>query len=109
VHELRGDRDGGGRDVQRHGAGGEHELQLSGAGDGRGGESARVRERGERKAARDAQSKQLEDTIKELQKDLQSCRLKLAKLEGQLPMVAPMSPAKPLAGPVGPKDESDED
>src|SRR5207237_811888 len=53
VHGLRADRDGGGRDVQRHGAGGEHELQLAGAGDGRGGEAERVRERGEREAAGD--------------------------------------------------------
>src|SRR5205823_1615445 len=48
VHELRTDRDGGGPDVQRHGAGGEHELHLSDAGDGCGGEPERVLERGER-------------------------------------------------------------
>src|SRR5207253_1741087 len=54
VHGLRADRDGWGRDVQRHGAGGEHELQLSGAGDGRGGEPERVLERGERDDAGDA-------------------------------------------------------
>src|SRR5439155_18903447 len=51
---LRPDRDGGGHDVQRRGAGGEHELQLSGAGDGRGGERERVLERGERDDAGDA-------------------------------------------------------
>jgi hypothetical protein len=63
----------------------------------------------ERKAARDAQAKQLEDTIKELQKDLQSCRIKLAKLEGQLPVTQPTPTNKPLVGPVGPNEESDED
>jgi DNA repair exonuclease SbcCD ATPase subunit len=63
----------------------------------------------ERKAARDTQTKQQEDAIKELQKDLQSCRLKLAKLEGQLPMLQPMPTAKPLVGPVVPRDDSDED
>jgi len=63
----------------------------------------------ERKAARDSQAKQLEDTIKELQKEVQSCRLKLAKLEGQLPMVQPMTPIKPFVGPLVPKGDSDED
>ena len=36
----------------------------------------------ERKAARDAQAKQLEETIKELQKGVQACREKVARLEG---------------------------
>jgi DNA repair exonuclease SbcCD ATPase subunit len=60
----------------------------------------------ERKATRDAQAKLLDDTIKELQKDVQACRLKLAKLEGQMPMT---QPSKPLAGPAEPKLESDEE
>ena len=39
----------------------------------------------ERKAFRDAQAKQWEDTIKELQKDVQACREKIARLEGSQP------------------------
>lgn len=39
----------------------------------------------ERKAARDAQTKQFEETIKELQKDVQACREKIARLEGSQP------------------------
>jgi chromosome segregation ATPase len=45
----------------------------------------------ERKNFRDAQNKQIEDTLKELQKGLQDCREKLARLEGSKP------PAKPVA------------
>lgn len=36
----------------------------------------------ERKASRDAQAKQLDETIKELQKNVQACREKIARLEG---------------------------
>lgn len=39
----------------------------------------------ERKAFRDLQAKQVEDTLKELQKGLQDCREKLARLEGAKP------------------------
>ena len=39
----------------------------------------------ERKMARDMQAKQLDDTIKELQKSLQECREKIARLEGPAP------------------------
>jgi chromosome segregation ATPase len=45
----------------------------------------------ERKNFRDAQNKQIEETLKELQKGLQDCREKLARLEGAKP------PAKPVA------------
>ncbi|MBY0459694.1 MAG: hypothetical protein K2V38_20435 [Gemmataceae bacterium] len=41
----------------------------------------------ERKTLRDTQHKQLEDTLKELQKGLQDCREKLARLEGAQPKV----------------------
>jgi hypothetical protein len=37
----------------------------------------------ERKASRDAQAKQLDDTIKDIQRGLQDCREKIARLEGQ--------------------------
>jgi uncharacterized protein (DUF3084 family) len=37
----------------------------------------------ERKASRDAQAKQLDDTLKDIQRGLQDCREKLARLEGQ--------------------------
>jgi chromosome segregation ATPase len=47
----------------------------------------------ERKAFRDAQAKQIEETLKELQKGLQDCREKLARLEGAKP--TPTEP-KPL-------------
>jgi len=40
---------------------------------------------GERKTARDAQLRQVEETVKELQKGLQICREKLARLEGAQP------------------------
>jgi chromosome segregation ATPase len=39
----------------------------------------------ERKLSRDAQFKQVEETLKELQKGLQACREKLARLEGAQP------------------------
>lgn len=45
----------------------------------------------ERKAYRDAQAKQLDDTLKELQKGLMDCREKLARLEA----VGPPAPKKP--------------
>jgi chromosome segregation ATPase len=48
----------------------------------------------ERKAFRDAQAKQIEETLKEVQKGLQDCREKLARLEGAKP--APADP-KPMA------------
>lgn len=46
----------------------------------------------ERKNFRDAQYKQVEESLKELQKGLQDCREKLARLEGAKP-----APAKPTA------------
>jgi chromosome segregation ATPase len=39
----------------------------------------------ERKASRDAQHKQVDEVLKELQKGLQDCREKLARLEGSRP------------------------
>lgn len=48
----------------------------------------------ERKAFRDAQAKQIEETLKELQKGLQDCREKLARLEGAKPAPAPAPEAK---------------
>jgi chromosome segregation ATPase len=46
----------------------------------------------ERKAFRDAQAKQLDETLKELQKGLMDCREKLARLEGMTPPVGPPAP-----------------
>jgi DNA repair exonuclease SbcCD ATPase subunit len=46
----------------------------------------------ERKTSRDAQAKQLDETLKDMQKGLQACREKLARLEGAQP-----------AGPPAPK------
>jgi chromosome segregation ATPase len=46
----------------------------------------------ERKAFRDTQAKQLEDSLKEVQKGLQDCREKLARLEGSKPSVGPEKP-----------------
>jgi DNA repair exonuclease SbcCD ATPase subunit len=43
----------------------------------------------ERKTFRDAQAKQIEDSLKELQKGLQDCREKLARLEGAKPTPKP--------------------
>jgi DNA repair exonuclease SbcCD ATPase subunit len=56
----------------------------------------------ERKAFRDAQAKQLDETIKELNKGLQDCREKLARLEGVQPKTDRTAPAKtgPEAKPV---------
>ncbi|MBX9584842.1 MAG: hypothetical protein K2X87_31445 [Gemmataceae bacterium] len=56
----------------------------------------------ERKAFRDAQARQLDETIKDLQKGVQDCREKLARLEGAggQPVVGPPAPrAKPAAKP----------
>lgn len=53
----------------------------------------------ERKANRDSQYKQLEETMKELQKGLQDCREKLARLEGGM-QPAPKGAGKP-SGPGG--------
>jgi len=50
----------------------------------------------ERKAFRDSQAKQLDETIKELQKNVQACREKIARLEGSQPGV---EKPKPPAGP----------
>jgi chromosome segregation ATPase len=46
----------------------------------------------ERKAFRDAQAKQIEEALKELQKGMQDCREKLARLEGAKP-ARPVPPA----------------
>jgi DNA repair exonuclease SbcCD ATPase subunit len=48
----------------------------------------------ERKTFRDMQAKQVEETLKELQKGLQDCREKLARLEGAQP-VGPPAPKGP--------------
>jgi vacuolar-type H+-ATPase subunit I/STV1 len=56
----------------------------------------------ERKAFRDAQARQVDEAIKELQKGVQDCREKLARLEGPggQPVVGPPAPkAKPAARP----------
>ena len=68
----------------------------------------------ERKAFRDAQAKQVEDALKDLQKGLQDCREKLARLEGaQPPLVGPPVPkAAGVPAKVPPaelKDESGSD
>ena len=47
----------------------------------------------ERKSARDSQARQIDETLKELQKGLQDCREKLARLEGMQPAGPP--PPKP--------------
>lgn len=49
----------------------------------------------ERKAFRDAQAKQLDDTLKDLQKGLMDCREKLARLEGAVPVGPPAPKSKP--------------
>jgi len=67
----------------------------------------------ERKTSRDAQFKQVEESLKELQKGMQVCREKLARLEGAQPGTPPRSPAapgesaKPAASKPGPPDEHD--
>ncbi|MBA4063787.1 MAG: hypothetical protein C0501_08755 [Isosphaera sp.] len=55
----------------------------------------------ERKAHRDAQYRHVEDALKELQKGLQDCREKLARLEGGMQPAGPPRPrpADPKAGP----------
>jgi hypothetical protein len=56
----------------------------------------------ERRDRRDGQYKQIDETLKELQKGLQDCREKLARLEGQ---TAPTTPATPKKNPrPAPKD-----
>lgn len=54
----------------------------------------------ERKSSRDSQYRQVEEALKELQKALQDCREKLARLEGGVQPVAPKAPARPT-GPGG--------
>jgi chromosome segregation ATPase len=61
----------------------------------------------ERKNARDAQYKQLDETMKDLQRGLQDCREKLARLEGAKPSAndipvrpVPPSVAKPTSPPA---------
>jgi DNA repair exonuclease SbcCD ATPase subunit len=49
----------------------------------------------ERKVTRDAQYKQLEENLKELQKGLQDCREKLARLEGAKPVPGELPLARP--------------
>jgi DNA repair exonuclease SbcCD ATPase subunit len=51
----------------------------------------------ERKTFRDAQAKQLDETLKELQKGLQDCREKIARLEGALPS-SPKGKPQPADG-----------
>jgi hypothetical protein len=48
----------------------------------------------ERRDRRDGQYKQIDETLKELQKGLQDCREKLARLEGQYGPPAPATPKK---------------
>lgn len=48
----------------------------------------------ERRDRRDAQYKQIDESLKELQKGLQDCREKLARLEGQYGPTAPATPKK---------------
>jgi len=55
----------------------------------------------ERKAIRDSQYKQTEETLKEVQKAIQDCREKLARLEGAQPKPAMEVPI-PFARPVAP-------
>lgn len=56
----------------------------------------------ERKLSRDAQFKQVEESLKELQKGLQTCREKLARLEGAQPAPKSRGPSTPTE-PTGPK------
>lgn len=51
----------------------------------------------ERKTSRDLQAKQVEETLKELQKGLQDCREKLARLEGAQPVGPPMKLPRSVA------------
>ena len=52
----------------------------------------------ERKTARDAQFKQVEEMVKDLQKGLQTCREKLARLEGAQPGGLPRGSSGPSKG-----------
>jgi uncharacterized phage infection (PIP) family protein YhgE len=64
----------------------------------------------ERKTLRDGQVKQLEESLKELQKMVQDCREKLARLEGAQPkpLISPPSDAKPeFVGPPKPVNPSE--
>ena len=54
----------------------------------------------ERKTSRDGQFKQVEETLKELQKGLQVCREKLARLEGVQPGGPARSPLLPMGVPA---------
>jgi hypothetical protein len=60
----------------------------------------------ERKAARDTQTRQQDEAIKELQKALQDCREKLARLEGAMPPTTTRPPLPFIGGqsPVPAKD-----
>lgn len=66
----------------------------------------------ERKSARDSQFKQVEESLKELQKGLQACREKLARLEGAQPMQSTRSSFIPFeipaTGKSNPPPEDDE-
>lgn len=55
----------------------------------------------ERKAQRDSQYKQVDDSLKELQKGLQDCREKLARMEGAQPKFSPDLPI-PFTRPADP-------
>jgi hypothetical protein len=62
----------------------------------------------ERKASRDAQQKQIDEALKEMQKGLQDCREKLARLEGGKPGSGEPSPApRPIARPTPPTTPGD--
>ncbi len=51
----------------------------------------------ERKAFRDSQMKQFDDSVKDVAKGLQECREKIARLEGQQPPLTLPSPSAPKA------------
>jgi DNA repair exonuclease SbcCD ATPase subunit len=62
----------------------------------------------ERKSNRDAQYKQVDETLKELQKGLQACREKLARLEGAIPGAErPLPPTSGIAKPTLPATPSE--
>jgi chromosome segregation ATPase len=54
----------------------------------------------ERKTSRDAHFKKVEETLKELQKELQYCREKIARLEGVQPGGGVRSPLLPMGVPA---------
>ncbi len=58
----------------------------------------------ERKASRDAQHRQIEETLKELQKGLQDCREKLARLEGSRGTTTSTETAPPPVRPGTPPE-----